>query len=483
MIPADFQWSNYLILNLDVAKVNCNESFAKHHWITSGINEGRKYHSPDINFNWKFYTSFYKDLQQFTTEESALNHYINYGLYEGRFMNQNIPLYYPNNSMIRISPSEPRRINIITPGIGTSGGFLSILHFADELIHNKIDVRLLILGKGGIRQEDMAKHLLSLDMKYAANYIKIEDITVDRRDNPFYCHPNDIFMATAYQTVRMAQELQLSLHNKGGRKSKIIYFIQDYEPAFSNKYSQEYSNATYSYTVPHYAMFSTSILHNFFQRKQVGVFSQVDWRTHDDITIHSPAVMTHYRKTNHSNKSHKRLIVYWRPSYIKNVHQLILQVLKEITSRGHYNPNEWKILGIGDGTGYHQPLNNGQILEVIGALPQLAYQDFIETGDVGLSLTATAHPSLPSLEMAAAGLITVTNEWKHKKKEDFVALSPLFEIATLNCDSIVECLIRAETRAHDYNTRASNILDWPNNWSDERCYGISTAKRISAWLQ
>jgi hypothetical protein len=85
MVPGDFDWKTYLILNPDVAKKNCTESFSKQHWLNHGKQEGRLYESKDIpKFNWKFYTSYYYDLNNLTTEDQALKHYIFYGRNENR---------------------------------------------------------------------------------------------------------------------------------------------------------------------------------------------------------------------------------------------------------------------------------------------------------------------------------------------------------------------------------------------------------------
>ena len=48
------------------------------------------------NFDWIFYTNYYKDLKKFN-KEKALQHWNNYGKQEGRYCNS-LLLYFPNNS-------------------------------------------------------------------------------------------------------------------------------------------------------------------------------------------------------------------------------------------------------------------------------------------------------------------------------------------------------------------------------------------------
>jgi hypothetical protein len=98
MIPDDFNWKNYLILNPDVALHQCTESFAKYHWINHGHIEKRIYKSSEVpEFDYKFYTSYYPDLSIFKTEETALKHYIQYGIKENRYPNSSGATYLLNN--------------------------------------------------------------------------------------------------------------------------------------------------------------------------------------------------------------------------------------------------------------------------------------------------------------------------------------------------------------------------------------------------
>jgi hypothetical protein len=84
-VPADFDWTLYLILNPDVAKVGCTHEHAIRHWLSHGKNEQRKYLTVGVEtFNWNFYVSKYPDLAHLKTPEEALRHYINYGQKEHR---------------------------------------------------------------------------------------------------------------------------------------------------------------------------------------------------------------------------------------------------------------------------------------------------------------------------------------------------------------------------------------------------------------
>ena len=53
-------------------------------------------------------------------------------------------------------------------------------------------------------------------------------------------------------------------------------------------------------------------------------------------------------------------------------------------------------------------------MELHPRAPQAGYGGFLREHDVGLALMFTPHPSLVPLEMASAGLVTVTNTFENK---------------------------------------------------------------------
>ena len=83
-LPQDFNWKNYLVLNVDL-KFTTEEECIKH-FLHHGIFENRKYllNIPE-DFNWKTYLDLNADLLQTCNNKySAINHYIKYGKKEKR---------------------------------------------------------------------------------------------------------------------------------------------------------------------------------------------------------------------------------------------------------------------------------------------------------------------------------------------------------------------------------------------------------------
>ena len=70
----------------------------------------------------------------------------------------------------------------------------------------------------------------------------------------------------------------------------------------------------------------------------------------------------------------------------------------------------WELYGIGTvGAGRTMQLGGGAALELVPRRDQAGYAELLREHDVGLALMYTPHPSLVPIEMAAAGMLTVTN--------------------------------------------------------------------------
>ena len=82
-LPADFNWEAYLINNPEV--IPRTKETAERHWLTKGAREGRSYEKKR-EFNWQNYINRYPDLPAhgIKTQQTALNHFIIFGIKEGR---------------------------------------------------------------------------------------------------------------------------------------------------------------------------------------------------------------------------------------------------------------------------------------------------------------------------------------------------------------------------------------------------------------
>jgi len=168
---------------------------------------------------------------------------------------------------IRINDTEPVRLNIIIPGLtyALTGGPLSILRFARLAVKAGIKVRLINYSEGGITFEQLATHL--------KKYEGLEDFGEHIEHAwpviaPINTNSHDLFMGTVYFTASVASATQKLLKNPN-----IIYFIQDYECIFF-PHDSDLIEVAESYDIPHFAIFSTEFLREYFRVKKLGVYRQ-----------------------------------------------------------------------------------------------------------------------------------------------------------------------------------------------------------------
>ncbi len=101
--------------------------------------------------------------------------------------------------------------------------------------------------------------------------------------------------------------------------------------------------------------------------------------------------------------------------------------------------------------------------------------------DVGLSLMFTPHPSLVPVEMASAGLLTVTNSFDTKTPESLRAVSENLIVTEPSIDGVVDGLREAVGRVGEHEARvAGGAVDWSSDW--ERTFGPDTMQRINELL-
>jgi hypothetical protein len=101
--------------------------------------------------------------------------------------------------------------------------------------------------------------------------------------------------------------------------------------------------------------------------------------------------------------------------------------------------------------------------------------------DVGLALMYTPHPSLVPIEMASAGMLTVTNTFENKTAEALAGISPNLIAAEPAIDAVADALCAATAAAGDVQARVrGSRIDWPRDWDD--AFGDDLIARIAGFL-
>ena len=98
---------------------------------------------------------------------------------------------------------------------------------------------------------------------------------------------------------------------------------------------------------------------------------------------------------------------------------------------------------------------------------QAAYGELLRAHDVGLALMYTPHPSLVPIEMASAGMLTVTNTFENKTAEELAAISANLIAPEPTVDALATALVDAGAAAGDLRRRvAGSETRWSRDWND-----------------
>ncbi|MGO9430507.1 rhamnosyltransferase WsaF family glycosyltransferase [Rhodoblastus sp.] len=245
-------------------------------------------------------------------------------------------------------------------------------------------------------------------VRLGASYDNFRHTIVDASDVDYGgevpIRSNDIFLATAWWTAAVGQSLAQAQVRYFGKSTPFIYLIQDYEPGFY-KWSSHYGYALATYTRGRdtIALVNSEELAAFVQSK----------------FLFSEAYVVRYKANQAIISSRKALpreriiLLYGRPTTDRNCFDTIRGAL---LLWQHTNPvvaQQWRIVSAGEeyDSAYVRGILN---LEIKGKMTLEDYGDILSRSSIGISLMVSPHPSYPPLEMAEAGLLTITNNYEYK---------------------------------------------------------------------
>jgi len=229
-------------------------------------------------------------------------------------------------------------------------------------------------------------------------------VDMDNRAFPLLLRRGDIFLASAWWNAAQAFELRKSQSQYFSREMPFVYLIQDFEANFSG-WSTQWALAenTYRQARDAIAIINSNELHAYMMEKykfsNALLLPYVPNRTIVEALVHAE------RK--------RQILIYGRPSVVRNCFELLLNGLREWQSRHPVEAARWDIVSVGEEypVDYGHPVQN---LSVFGKVDLSAYGKLLSESSVGISLMVSPHPSYPPLEMAQAGLVTITNKFENK---------------------------------------------------------------------
>jgi hypothetical protein len=180
----------------------------------------------------------------------------------------------------------------------------------------------------------------------------------------------------------------------------------------------------------------------------------------------------------------RRLLFYARPERhtARNLFELGVLALRRALEEDVFR-DRWELRGIGaQGRQRRIELGAGAALELLPRSAERDYAALLAEHDVGLALMYTPHPSLVPIEMAAAGLLTVTNTFENKTREALAEISPNLIAAEPTIEAISAALADSVAGAADGERRArGSQVRWSRDWNESFDDGV--LDRLRAFMR
>jgi hypothetical protein len=366
---------------------------------------------------------------------------------------------------LSISERAPRRVNLLVPTIELKhlfGGYITKFNFARRLAEHGQRTRIVTVDSTPHLPLDWRERVESYQ-GLSGLFDRVEVAFARDEDSPLEVSPGDTFVATTWWTAHVAGAALSELDSE-----RFIYLIQEYEP-YTHPMGSWAALAMASYELPHYAVFSTELLREFFAHHGYGVFATGEEAGRRDSRSFQNAItpVAPPSAAELAGRTARRLLFYARPEAhaTRNMFELGLMALSVALSRGAFEGG-WSFQGIGTVEGWDRiRLGEGIELELLTRRDQASYASLLTGCDVGLALMLTPHPSLVPLEMASAGMVTVTNSFENKTAATMEAISGNLIAADPTLGGIAAGLERAASAAGDHQARVAGAdVHWSRDW-------------------
>lgn len=308
---------------------------------------------------------------------------------------------------------NPRpRLNLIVPTVNpqqTYGGVATALKLFTEwadCLGPEYD-RRVIATDADIEPAAYASLPDYTPVAFAASLDEVQRALVDakeRADGRLDLRARDIFVATAWWTVDIIRGLERDRRRLDGAQRPFVYLIQDDEPYFDGWGSRHaLAEATYGHAEETIAIINSEELFRHMSAKHS--FAHMFCLPYTINARISELLSPRPRE--------RTILVYGRPVVYRNAFEIICTALTRWQQRDPIRASRWRILFLGEA--FELPLAYPvQNSEVQGKVSLESYADHLNRASVGISLMVSPHPSYPPLEMAEAGLRTITNAFPGK---------------------------------------------------------------------
>lgn len=338
------------------------------------------------------------------------------------------------------------------------GGYLAFFDFLSELkTRCQLDLRLIVLNLG--TYESHKQNIMRMKLvgdKKANIFSSIQFMGTDRT----------IRIPSGYKVMSYCADTHYVADQIASRLGGLpFFFIQEYEPDFHAQ-GDGYTFTRNAFLLPHFGIYNSRALCDFFledaemlDRHGPG-YSWCSFENHvRKISLAKDGFLEKNR-----GKARRRLVFYGRPEQhaARNHFGTFVLGLRVALGKGYFDAEDWEFVSIGSLVYEGRlDLDGSRKLEIITKMPFAEYVDFLETGDIGVSFISTPHPGIVHFQMAAYGLVTVTNVTKRRSADWLSSINGNLIGVELAPASIAEGLRQAIERSSDLDTRYDNASSAP----------------------
>ncbi len=381
---------------------------------------------------------------------------------------------------LAVRDDAPVRVNLLIPAFDLRhffGGYIAKLNLARRLAERGLRVRIVTVDPVGALPGTWARDVESYSG--LEGLFQTVEVAFGRESQGLEVSRADAFVATTWWTAHIARQALRTVAS-----DRFVYLIQEYEP-FTFPMGSYAALATESYGFPHAALFSSELLREYFRRHRIGVFADGDAAGdrasaafENAITRVAPPAAEEL-----AARRPRRLLFYARPEphAARNMFELGVLGLSRALERGAF-AGDWTLHGVGTvRPGRRLHLGGGDWMQLLPRATQADYGALLRDHDVGLALMYTPHPSLVPIEMAAAGMLTVTNTFENKTAAALARISPNLLAAEPTVDGIADALCAAAGAAGDVGRRLrGSAVRWSRDWDES--LSDELLDRVCGWL-
>jgi hypothetical protein len=376
-----------------------------------------------------------------------------------------------------LDADAPTRVNLLIPTVDLDhlfAGYIGKFNLARRLADRGARVRIVTTDPTPRLPRDWARRIEAYEG--LAGLTGRVEFAFGRESPAIGLSPHDSFIATTWWTAHIVRR---ALDELGGER--FLYLIQEFEP-FTFPMGTYAALARESYEMAHFALYSSELLRDWFRHERIGVYAagletgdRSSASFENAITDVSPPPVGEL-----AERRPRRLLFYARPEphAARNMFELGVLALSRAIEDGAFLRG-WELRGIGAVEGGRRlELAGGVRLELLPRAGQAHYARLLGQHDLGLALMYTPHPSLVPIEMAAAGMLAVTNTFANKTPVRLAAISPNLIAAPPTIEGVASALREAARGAEDAERRVrGSYVRWSRDWS------ASFGDELLAWIE